>query len=189
MAELVAWVQGIYLAHHAAIINIGIIFLLNAIGTTLSNLKTVFLAKQITKPVYFATFVDAVIFAYAVNLITNTPSALFVVGYAAGKLFGVILGEKIDIMLAIGIIEVSIYKHPDEGIALADHLRTIGYSVTTFKGYGVNGKERLIINVIIPKKHLPTLKEELSSVGKGNYFIKNVTKSYGKIGGIHPIEN
>jgi uncharacterized protein YebE (UPF0316 family) len=189
MPEIMDWVNTFYYNHQAEIINTGIIFLLNAIGTTLSNLKTVFLAKQITKPVYFTTFIDAIIFAYAVNLISNTPSAVFVVGYAAGKLFGVFLGEAIDSMLAIGILEVSIYKHPSDGILLADHLRALGFSVTTIKGYGVNGKERLMVNVITPRKHLAKLKEELALVGKGNYVIKDVSKSYGKIGQIHPIDN
>lgn len=162
--------------------NIAIIFLLNLTGTTLSNLKTVFLAKQITKPVYFATFLDAIIFTYAISLVASTPSIPFVIGYATGKLCGVYLGEVIDAKLALGILEVTVYKHPEDGIPLADHLRELGYSVTTIMGYGVQGKPRLIIQIVVPCKHFNKLKEQLKD--SPNLSIKNITKTHGKIGKI-----
>lgn len=160
--------------------NIVIIFLLNLFGSALGNLKTVFLSRQITKPVYFTTFIDAVIFTYAITLVANSPSLAFICSYAAGKLCGVFTGELIDKKLALGIVEVTIYKHPEEGIELADKLRDLGYSVTTFKGYGIHGKPRLILQVIIPRKHLLKLKEYLD--GSPNYAVQDVTRTCGKMG-------
>lgn len=172
-----------YQTHQTEITNFFIIFALNAVGTTLSNLRTVFLSRQITKPVYFTTFIDALIFAYAVNLFVAAPGALFIIGFATGKVCGVYLGGRIDARLALGVIEVSIYKHLKDGIALADHLRNMGYSVTTLKGYGIKGKIRLIIQVVIPRKHLSDLKQVLKSRQETvNLSIKSVTKTYGKVG-------
>ncbi|MGI6435797.1 MAG: DUF2179 domain-containing protein [Syntrophomonadaceae bacterium] len=179
----IALLHQAYQTHQTEITNFITIFILNAIGTTLSNLRTVFLSRQITKPVYFTTFVDALIFAYAINLFVAAPGILFIIGFAGGKIFGVYLGGKIDARLALGIIEVSIYKHLKDGIALADHLRNMGYSVTTLKGYGIKGKERLIIQVVIPRKYLSELKQELHSRKESvNLSIKSITKTYGKVG-------
>ena len=58
----------------------------------------------------------------------------------------------IEEKVAMGIIELTINKHMDDGVVLADELREKGYSVTTFKGYGINGSERTILNVIAPRK-------------------------------------
>lgn len=160
--------------------NIAIIFFLNLFGSALSNLKTLFLSRQITKPVYFATFIDAVIFTYAITLVASSPSIAFICSYAAGKLCGVYTGELIDRKLALGIVEVTINKHPEDGIELADRLRELGYSVTTVKGYGIYGKPRLILQVIIPRKHLPKLKEELDD--SPNYAVRDVTRTFGKMG-------
>lgn len=183
IAELISLIHKAYQANQTEIINFITIFILNAIGTTLSNLRTVFLSRQITKPVYFTTFIDALIFAYAINLFVAAPGILFIVGFATGKIFGVYLGGKIDARLALGIIEVSIYKHLADGIALADHLRNMGYSVTTLKGYGIRGKERLIVQVVLPRKYLSQLKQELDSNKESvNLSIKSITKTYGKVG-------
>ncbi len=177
-------IQHYLIVNKIQMINLIILFALNAAGTTLGNLKTIFLSKQITRPVYFTTFLDAMIFAYAVNLIAGAPSASYIIAFATGKLTGVYIGEFLDLKLALGTVEVSIFKHPDEGILLADRLRQSGYSVTTVKGYGMHGKERLIINVVIPRRYLPRLNHELASEGKLNLTIKDVTKIYGKVGQI-----
>lgn len=170
----------IAVANSIEVRNIAIIFLLNLAGTTLSNLKTVFLAKQITKPVYFATFLDATIFTYAISLVAQTPSIPFIFGYATGKLGGVYLGEVIDAKLALGTLEVTVYKHPEDGIPLADELRELGYSVTTVMGYGIYGRPRIMLQIIVPRKHINKLKEHLKD--SPNIAIKDVTKAQGKIG-------
>ncbi len=159
-----------------------IIFVLNAFSTTLGNLKTAFLTKKMVRPVYLITFIDAVIFAYAFKLIANSNGLVCVVVFATGRLFGVYLSNYIDEKLAYGDIEVSVYKHPKDGIILADELRDLGYSVTTYKGYGINGKERMVVEIVVPRRQLPEIKKVLASEGKINMSVKDVAKTYGKIG-------
>lgn len=168
---------------YSDIINLIIIFVLNAFSTTLGNLKTVFLTKKMIRPVYAITFIDAIVFAYAFKMIADSTGLIFVVVFAAGKLFGVFLSNFIDDKLAYGDVEVSVYKHPEDGIALADNLRDLGYSVTTYKGYGINGKERLVVEIVVPRKQLPEIKEIIASEGKINMAVKD-TKTYGKVGQI-----
>jgi uncharacterized protein YebE (UPF0316 family) len=84
--------------------------------------------------------------------------------------------------MALGLLEVSVYKHTEPGKILADQLRTAGYSVTTTIGYGWEGKQRLILNVILPRKQFPELQDILAGHGKVNMSVKAVSKTYGKLG-------
>lgn len=162
--------------------NIVTIFILNLLGSTLGNLKTIFLSRQITKPVYVTTFIDSLIFAYAITLVASSPGIAFICSFALGKICGVSLGEFIDKRLALGTVEIMINKHLDEGITLADELRSLGYSVTTFKGYGINGNIRLIVQIILPRKHLSRIKNMLKD--SPNYTVSNISSTSGKVGGI-----
>lgn len=141
-----------------------------------------FISKKIMKPVYITTFIDAIIFSYALKLIANSEGAAFIIAFASGKLFGLFLGDIIEEKLAIGVIEITIYKHMEDGIELADKLRELGYSVTTKKGYGVEGKPRLEIDIVTHRRDYYKLMEELKPEGKLNMVVRSVNKIEGKVG-------
>jgi uncharacterized protein YebE (UPF0316 family) len=159
-----------------------ILFCLNCISTGLSTLKTIFLSNRIIVPVYVTTFLDAVIFAYAFRLVATSSSIDYILVFALGRIAGVSLGNLIEKKLAVGLLEVTVYKHPKEGKIVADRLRDKGYSVTTGMGYGLQGKDRLVLNIIIPRKNLPELQESLEEYGQVNMAVKNVTGVSGKVG-------
>ncbi len=162
-----------------------IIFVLNAISTSLGTLRTIFIIRQTIKPVYVTTFLDAMLFAYAFKLMTMSTGFVFILAFALGRIAGVLLGDLIDKKIAIGILEITVYKHTEEGKVLADQLRANGYSVTTGMGYGIEGKNRLVLNIIVTRKDFPELQELLFKSGKVNMAIKNVTKVCGKVGYRH----
>lgn len=159
-----------------------IIFLLNVLGTCLKNLKTVFLSLNAIKPVYVTTFIDAVIFFYAFKLTTNSSGYGFILSFAAGKIIGVYLGNKIEKKLAYGLLEVDVYKHKAEGKILADLLRSEGYSVTTTIGYGIEGAERVILKTVLPRNKFTHFHELLKDFGSVNMSVKKISQIYGKIG-------
>ncbi|MDD3269327.1 MAG: hypothetical protein PHX14_08400 [Syntrophomonadaceae bacterium] len=167
------------------LVNCLIIFALNALSTCLGTLKTLFLSRQVIKPAYITTFLDALIIAYAFKLVAESSGISYIFAFAAGRIAGIFLGNLIENKLALGLLEVSIYKHPPAGKVLADRLRDIGYSVTTSVGYGMEGKERLILNIILPRKQFPHLQERLEQDGHYNMSVKSVNKAYGKIGTQH----
>ncbi|AHM57801.1 hypothetical protein EAL2_808p02960 (plasmid) [Peptoclostridium acidaminophilum DSM 3953] len=166
-------------------INLLIIFLLNVLGTCLGNLKTTFLAQKAIKPVYVTTFIDAIIFVYAFKLTTTSSGYGFVLAFAVGKMFGVFLGSKIEKKLAFGLFEIDVYKHPIPGKLLADNLRVQGYSVTTTLGYGIEGTERLILTIILPRNHFSDFHEMLKQHGNVNMSVKSISQTYGKVGGMN----
>ena len=92
------------------------------------------------------------------------------------------MASKIEKKLAFGLLEINVYKHPEQGKILADTLREQGYSVTTTLGYGMEGKERLILTAILPRKQFPGFHEIMEQDGKVNMSVKSITKTYGKVG-------
>ncbi len=168
------------------IIDLLIIFALNVFSTCLGNLKTAFLAQKAIKPVYITTFIDAIVFVYAFKLITSSSGYGYILSFAVGKIVGVFLANKIEKKLALGLIEIDVYKHPDSGKILADNLRDLGYSVTTTVGYGIDGKE-LILKIILPRKQFPDFHGIMEQYGKVNMSVKSINKTYGIVGGINVI--
>ncbi|MDD2421212.1 MAG: hypothetical protein PHU78_03530 [Heliobacteriaceae bacterium] len=92
------------------------------------------------------------------------------------------LGNLIEGKLALGLLEVTVYKHPEDGKIIADELRSYGYSVTTEIGYGIEGKSRLVMNIIVSRKDFPALKHVLANHGQVNMVVKPVAKVSGKVG-------
>ncbi|MDD2620992.1 MAG: hypothetical protein PHC92_10030 [Syntrophomonadaceae bacterium] len=144
-------------------------------------MKTLFLSRQVIKPAYVTTFLDALIIAYAFKLVAESSGISYIIAFAIGRIAGIFLGNLIENKLAIGLLEVSVFKHPQAGKGLADKLRNIGFSVTTSVGYGMEGRERLILNIILPRKQFPHLEECLQLDGSYNMSVKSINKAYGKI--------
>jgi uncharacterized protein YebE (UPF0316 family) len=167
------------------IIALIIIFALNVFSTCLGNLKTVFLAQKAIKPVYLITFIDAIVLVYAFRLISNSSGYGYILAFALGKLLGVYLANSIEKRLALGLLEIEVYKQPEPGKILADTLRLCGYYVTTTLGYGIEGKERWILTIILPRKEFPGLHALIEQDGKVNMSVKSITRTYGKVGGIN----
>lgn len=163
-------------------VNLIIILVLNILGSCLKNLNTVFMSQNAIKPVYITTFIDSVVFLYAFKLTTTSSGFAFVLVFALGKLLGVFLGNKIEKKLAYGLLEVDVYKHTEQGKVLADALRNQGYSVTTTVGYGVEGLERLMLKIILPRNCFSDLHELLKKDGNVNMSIKTISNVYGKVG-------
>lgn len=165
------------------IIDLLIIFVLNVFSTCLSNLKTTFLAQKTIKPVYMITFIDAMVFVYTCKLTANSSGYGYILAFALGRILGVFIASKIENKLAIGLLEINVFKHPEPGEILTDSLRDRGYSVTTTLGYGIEGKERLILTTILPPKQFPYFQGIIEHDGKVNMSVKSITKTYGKVGG------
>ena len=140
------------------------------------------MSQNAIKPVYIATFIDSVVFFYAFKLTTTSSGFAFIFVFAIGKLIGVYLGDLIEKKLAYGLLEIDVYKHKDQGKQMADNLRDLGYSVTTTVGYGVNGLERLMLKIILPRKSFSDLHEILKKDGNVNMTIKKISSVYGKVG-------
>ena len=148
-------------------------------------LRAIFINKQAIKSVYLTTFLDSIVCIYTFKLISASSGLAFILAFALGRIAGIFLGNLIDKRLAIGLLEITVYKHVAEGKLFADQLRSEGYSVTTEMGYGIEGKNRLILIITVNRRDFPELKDLILKSGKVNMSIKNVMEVYGKIGKKH----
>lgn len=159
------------------------IFIINALSNCLGTLKTIFISKNVKTPVYIVTAIDALVFAFVVKSISNGDDVITILAYVLGKVAGVYIGQVADKKLGLGILDICIYAKEEKAKNLADRLREVGYSVTTQKGYGLNGNKRYIVNVTIARKELDFLMELLEKYGfdKATMVIKEVKSVNGKI--------
>lgn len=128
------------------------IFLLNMLSNSIGTLKTIFIAKRQLKPAYIVTFMDAFVFAIALKQIAEGDGFWFLVAFSLGKVAGVYVGDRIDRMLELGVLEAEIYLSNIEKVSsVADSLRDAGMSVNTIPIFGINGNKRYAIQVTLPK--------------------------------------
>ncbi|MGE5370845.1 MAG: hypothetical protein ACM3QZ_02545 [Solirubrobacterales bacterium] len=160
----------------------GLIFFASLAATSLGTLSTLFLSRQVVKPVYLITFLDALIAASVLRSMSSSRGLYFIVAFALGKTVGVFVGQQLERWFAPGYVELTVYKHPDDGARLADRLRERGYSVTTQIGSGQEGRPRMVLMIFTPRRALPDVKRVLFDEGKVHMAIKPVAGTYGKIG-------
>ena len=110
-------------------LNVLFILLLNTIGETMKTLRTIFISKKIMRPVYFMIFIDSLIFATGMKLVTQGNGVQFVLAYALGKVIGVWIGDKIEEKIALGLIEVTVFTKKEKAKIIADRIRDLGFSV------------------------------------------------------------
>jgi uncharacterized protein YebE (UPF0316 family) len=164
--------------------NLIIIFLLNTLSNCIGTLKTIFISKQMSKPAYFVAFSDAVLFSYTLKLVSDSSNPTFILVFAFGKVFGMYIADWIEKKMALGLLEIAVYTNKQNGKELADFLRSQNYSVTTQIGYGLNGKEKLLINIIIKRKDYDKLRKLLKEYNENVTMavteIKNITGKLAK---------
>jgi len=173
------------------IVNLIIIFLLNAISNCLGTLKTLFISKQMIRPTYFVVFSDALLFSYTIKMVSDSSDISYILVFALGKVFGIFLADIIEKKMAIGLLEVSVYAGREKGKEIADFLRMKGYSVTTYIGYGMKGKGRLVINIIVKRKDYKKLNKILTEFNANiTMSVTEIREVTGKLtqNKIHPIE-
>lgn len=159
---------------------LGLTMLSSAFGT----LKHILISKGQKKASYVAIFMDALIFSTILKTISGGDGFLFGVAYAVGKLLGAMLANKIEEMLALGILEINLsVNHFDKMVEIADELRDLGYSVETSSVFGYGGKVRYKLDILISRKEFHILTETLEKHGYENptMSIKGVSKVAGKI--------
>lgn len=164
-------------------ITLFIVFLLNVISNTLGTLKTIFISKKVMKPAYLVTFMDSIVFAYGFKMVATEDSLWLILAFSLGKVVGTYLADIIEGKMAFGLLEVTIYAKSDKAINIADSLRALGFSVTTVKGYGMNGVERFEVNITLKRKDFVLVREFLQTHGFTNatMITREVSSVSGKI--------
>ncbi|MBO8159029.1 DUF5698 domain-containing protein [Thermosyntropha sp.] len=163
-------------------VNVLIVFLLNLSSTCLGTLRTIFLAQRILKPVYFTTFIDSIIFVFSITLVAKGDNFAYIIAFALGRVSGIYVGGWIEQKLALGAIEVVVYKHMDTGKRLAEELKYYGFPVNMQVGYDENGNQSLILTIVTNRKNWPLLRHLIKESDRHlNMYIKRLDAAKGNI--------
>jgi len=160
------------------------LFLITVLTNILATLKSMLQSKRIMNPVYFLVFIDSVIFATTVSKVTSSEGIHYTIAYALGRTTGVLIGNKIEQWLALGILEIDLFlNNKSKMVNVAEKLRQEGYTVNNFRAKGNNGDTRYKVEVVIRRKEFKIFENILDECGVVNptLKIKNLSKVNGKI--------
>lgn len=158
--------------------------ILTVFSSTLGTLKHLLISRGQKRASYITIFFDSLIFSTILKKISGGDGLIFGVAYGTGKVLGAMLANKLEEVLALGTIEISIsLNHFDRMVSIADELRDLGYTVETYSVYGYEGKTRYKIDVIIDRKEVQVLRKILEKNGydEPTMTVKHISKFSGKI--------
>lgn len=137
-----------------------LIMFAKVIEVSMATVRTVLITKGERTIGSIIGFFEVILWIYiASNVLNNIgdnplKAIFYSLGFAIGNYVGSIIEEK----LAIGLVEVQIIVHEEEGKVLTDFVRENGYAVTVVKGEG-KSNPREILYVFAPRKKVNELVE------------------------------
>jgi uncharacterized protein YebE (UPF0316 family) len=129
------------------------IFALRIVDVSCDTMRVIFAIRGKRGIAALLGFVQALVWIFAVgNAVKHLDSLLHVFGYAGGYALGTFVGVTIERTIAYGVATVRVVsKH--SGVEIAEALRTAGYAVTEFPGFGRDGAVE-ILNSVVQRSHI-----------------------------------
>ncbi|WP_430788466.1 DUF2179 domain-containing protein [Virgibacillus flavescens] len=175
-----------------AYVMVGIILVVNVIYVSLYTLRMILTLKGRQYISAFISMFEVVVYVIGLGLVLdNLDEIQNLVAYAVGFGLGIIVGSKIEEKLALGYITVNVVSS-DPNIEFTRKLRDLGYGVTSWYAYGMEG-DRLAMQILTPRKYEWKLYESIQKIDPkaftisyepkqivGGFWVKQVRK--GKLG-------
>jgi uncharacterized protein YebE (UPF0316 family) len=129
------------------------IFGLRIVDVSCDTMRVIFAIRGKRGIAALLGFVQALVWIFAVgNAVKHLDSMLHVFGYAGGYALGTFVGVTIERAIAYGVATVRVVsKHA--GVEIAEALRSAGYAVTEFPGFGRDGSVE-ILNSVVQRSHI-----------------------------------
>ena len=139
-----------------------IIFVVNIVYVTFLTMRTIMTLKGYRYVAAGFSVLEILVYVIGLGLVLDNLDNFFnVIAYALGFGVGIIVGLKIEEMLALGYLVVNVTisgKEPD----MPNQLRNLGYGVTHYFAYGRDG-QRTVMQILTPRKYerklMATIKE------------------------------
>ena len=124
------------------------IFGLRIVDVSFDTMRVIFAIRGKRGIAAMLGFVQALVWIFAVgNAVKHLDSILHVFGYAGGYALGTYVGVTIERTIAYGVATVRVVsKH--SGVEIAEALRSAGFAVTEFPGFGRDGSVEILNSVV-----------------------------------------
>jgi uncharacterized protein YebE (UPF0316 family) len=135
-----------------------VIFGLRIVDVSCDTMRVIFAIRGKRGIAAVLGFIQALVWIFAVgNAVKHLDSILHVIGYAGGYAMGTYVGVSLEQAIAYGVATIRVVSNK-AGVEIAEALRTAGYGVTEFPGFGRDGAVE-IINSVVQRSHLPEVLE------------------------------
>ncbi|MFS0862729.1 DUF2179 domain-containing protein [Fredinandcohnia sp. 179-A 10B2 NHS] len=129
-----------------------IILVINIVYVSFFTIRMILTMKGQRYAAAFLSTIEVVIYVIGLGLVLDNLNEIQnLIAYAVGYGIGVIVGMKIEEMLALGYITVNVITKEYE-MDLPKRLRDEGYGVTTWPSSGREG-DRLSMQILTPRKY------------------------------------
>jgi len=154
-----------------------LILLARIVDVSLGTIRILLLMHGCRLHAALVGFFECLIFIFVlgtmVQALDNPINLIFYsLGFALGNYFGSFFEEKI----AFGHVTLHVISKNNYN-QLVQELRSNGFGVTTYCGYGIDESERKMLQVLIKRKELPRLTRLIENIDKESFISVLDTKS------------
>lgn len=164
-----------------------IIFFARIADMSLSTVRTISLVKGERKLAAVLGFFEVMIYMLVLgNVVDNLDNPVLLFTYCFGFACGNLVGGFVENKLSMGRVCAQVFIK-EEHIDVCNDLRAAGFGVTTFEGYGFNGKSYML-NIITDRKKIHELRKVIDDYdsnifvsimdirsAQGGHFSKTIT--------------
>src|SRR5262249_39402855 len=130
-----------------------VIFGLRIVDVSCDTMRVIFAIRGKRAIAATLGFVQALVWIVAVGAaVKHLDSILHILGYAGGYAMGTFVSITLEQKIAYGVATVRVVSRR-AGIEIAEALRTQGYGVTVFPGFGRDGAVE-ILNSVVQRRHI-----------------------------------
>lgn len=142
---------------------LSLIFIINVVYVSLSTIRMMLTMKGYQSAAPLISMIEVTIYVVGLGLVLdNLDNVWNIFVYALGYGVGILVGMKIENMLALGYILVTAIV-PETAYDTANELRSRGYGVTSTRAQGREG-DRHILEILTPRANERTLYNEIEEM-------------------------
>ncbi len=154
-------------------INFIIIILIIQISyVSLFTLRMIFIVKGRKNLAALISLVEVTINIIGLSIVLDRLSEpIYLVAYSLGYAVGILVGSKIEELLALGYVTVQVItRELDSNIS--SQLREKGYGITSWLANGRDG-DRVVLNVLTKRKNMKILIKSINDIDSKAFIISH----------------
>jgi len=146
-----------------------LIFIARVTDVTFGTIRIILISRGMKFIAPIFAFFEIIIWLFAIGqIMQHLTNITYYLAYAFGFSAGTFVGIYVEEKMAIGMVIVRIITRKDAS-KLVEHLRSIGYGVTSFDGQGATGPVKLIY-MTIERKDIDNIVEIIKEFNPKAFF-------------------
>lgn len=146
-----------------------LIFIARVTDVTFGTIRIILISRgrKFVAPIF--AFFEIIIWLFAISqIMQHLSNVIYYLAYALGFSAGTFVGIWVEEKMALGMVIIRIITKKDAS-KLVEHLRSIGYGVTSFDGQGATGPVKLIY-MTIERKDIDNIIEIIKEFNPKAFF-------------------